>query len=156
MLRVDFMFADSTTDFILVIFKDSSLLIGGMTIALKNFTICEKLDLDMLALPKQRKKTAHLGDFYRSTGSTDEATWQTPKQYQHHHFFGVIDLLVTKTESKFNQDTLEYLSSIEDLLLQSANGESPAVTSDLKTQRFTPWHHKADIRGLSESEIAIQ
>ena len=28
MLRVDFMFADSTTDFILVIFDDSSLLIG--------------------------------------------------------------------------------------------------------------------------------
>ena len=28
MLRVDFMFADSTTDFILVIFDESSLLIG--------------------------------------------------------------------------------------------------------------------------------
>ena len=41
-------------------------------------------------------------------------------------------MLVTKTESRFNQDTLEYLSSIEDLLLQSANGESPAVTSDLE------------------------
>ena len=44
-------------------------------------------------------------------------------------FFGVIDLLVTKTESRFNQ---EYLSSIKDL--QSANGESPAVTRDLKTR----------------------
>ena len=30
MLRVDFMFADSTTDFILDIFDDSSLLIGEM------------------------------------------------------------------------------------------------------------------------------
>ena len=38
MLRVDFMFADSTTDFILVIFDDSLLLIGVMTIALRNFT----------------------------------------------------------------------------------------------------------------------
>ena len=38
MLRVDFIFADSTTDFILVIFDESSLLIGVMTIALRNFT----------------------------------------------------------------------------------------------------------------------
>ena len=38
MLRVDFMVADSTTCFILVIFDDSSLLIGVMTIALRNFT----------------------------------------------------------------------------------------------------------------------
>ena len=66
--------------------------------------------------------------------------------------------------------TLEYLSSIKDLLLQSANGESPAVTSDLETgltgdidlvklpQRFTPWHQKADIHGLlgGLSETAIQ
>ena len=87
---------------------------------------------DMPALPKQRKKTARLGNFYRSTGSSNENTWQTHKQYHHYHFFGVTVLLVTKTESRFNQDTLEYLSSIEDLLLQSANGESPAVTSDLE------------------------
>ena len=65
--------------------------------------------LDMPAFPKQRKKTARFGDFYRSTGSTNEHTWQTPKQYHQHHFFGVIDPLVTKTESRFNQDTLEYL-----------------------------------------------
>ena len=32
------MFADSTTDFILVIYNDSSLLIGVMTIALRNIT----------------------------------------------------------------------------------------------------------------------
>ena len=32
------MFADSTTNFILVIFYDSSLLIGVMAIALRNFT----------------------------------------------------------------------------------------------------------------------
>ena len=38
MLRVDFMFADSTTDFILVIYNDYSLLIGVMTITLRNFT----------------------------------------------------------------------------------------------------------------------
>ena len=36
MLRVDFMFADSTTDFILVIFDGSLLLICEMTIALRN------------------------------------------------------------------------------------------------------------------------
>ena len=106
MVRVDFMFVDSTTDFILVRYND----------------------------------------------------------------FGFIDLLVTKTESRFNQDTLEYLSSIEHLLFQSASCESPAVTSDLETRltgdidppsaRFTPWPQKADIRGLlrglSESETAIQ
>ena len=32
------MFADSTTDFILVIYNDSLLLIGVMTIALRNYT----------------------------------------------------------------------------------------------------------------------
>ena len=62
MLRVDFMFADSTTDFILVIYNDSSLLIGVMTIALRKkrydeaVVICVKLGLDMPALPKQRKR----------------------------------------------------------------------------------------------------
>ena len=86
------MFADSTTDFILVIYNDSSLLIGVMTIALRKkrydeaVVICVKLGLDMPALPKQRKKTACLGDFYISTDSTNEHTWQTPKQYHQHHF----------------------------------------------------------------------
>ena len=70
MVRVDFMFVDSTTDFILVRYNDFSLLIGDSFEKLNDVAvaICEKLDLDMPALPKQRKKTARCGDFYISTG----------------------------------------------------------------------------------------
>ena len=36
--------------------------------------MCKKLDRDMPALPKRRKKKARLGDFYRSPGSTNDHT----------------------------------------------------------------------------------
>ena len=65
------MFADRTTDFILVIFDYYSLLIGVVTIALRNFRHAGP--------SKMNKEDSPFGDFYRSTGSTNKHTWQTPK-----------------------------------------------------------------------------
>ena len=31
--------------------------------------------------------------------------WQTAQEYHQHQFFGVIDILATKTETTFDQDT---------------------------------------------------
>ena len=60
MLRVDFMFADSTTDFILVIFDDSSLLIGVHVWSLI-FIMCLSLSpisTDAMALPQSSCRAA--------------------------------------------------------------------------------------------------
>lgn len=95
-------------------------------------SMCIKLKLGQPELPRQRKTTKRIGDFYRNGAETD-TEWTSPETFYRAQYFSVLDLISRQIESRFNQDTLNFLCTIEDILLRVANGEQ---CDDLFTDDF--------------------
>ena len=93
-------------------------------------TMCSDLSLEQPSLPRRKRAPKKMRDYYGSL-STDHAC-DTVEQYYKTQFFEVIDLLTTQIKDRFDQDTLKYLISIEDLVVHAAKGEDIAIDQELE------------------------
>ena len=84
---------------------------------------CDDLDLEEPKLPRQRRVPKRLHDYDGRADSSTDHVWESPEQLHRAQYFEVIDLMVQGLERRFNQDTLNYLISIEELIVNAANGE---------------------------------
>ena len=92
--------------------------------------MCETLDIEMPTLPRRRKTAKKINDYLRTTADTDHV-WDSPEQYYKQQFYQVIDIMIVQIKERFNQETLNYLISIEDLVISAAMGEEIDISDDL-------------------------
>ena len=59
--------------------------------------------------------------------------WKSPEEYFRTQYFEIIDRMINGLEDRFDQTTFQYLMSIEQLIIDAANGEMPLdVCNELK------------------------
>ena len=74
-----------------------------------------------------------MGDYLRGAPATDH-TWDSPLHYFKQQFLEAIDLICSKVKERFSSVTLSYPCSIEDLVINCANGEDPEFRDKLTEQ----------------------
>ena len=92
---------------------------------------CKECDLDNPVLPRSKRVPKRLHDYFGKHGekSTDHV-WKSPEDYYRAHYFEIIDKIVAGLDDRFNQETFNFLISIEQLILDAANGQAPLHMSE--------------------------
>ena len=92
------------------------------------------------SLPRQRRAPKKLNDYYRvdacATSVTNE--FDSTQQYFRQAYYETLDVIVRCLNERFDQKTLQYLNSVEELIINSMNGDLSCSTlnaEDLK-KRF--------------------
>ena len=73
-----------------------------------------------------------MGDFFRGNGKAPDHSWSSAKEFYKMQYFEAIDLIVTQVEQRFDQETLRFLSLIEDIVIGAANGRECSFDKKLE------------------------
>jgi hAT family C-terminal dimerisation region len=78
-------------------------------------TMCTELDVDVPAMPRQRRPAK------RFLGTTDSHVWTSSADYFKVQYYNFIDTAVTALDKRYNQDGLQKYVALENLLRETAS-----------------------------------
>ena len=87
---------------------------------------CRECDLEDPVLPRRKRVPRRLDGYFSKSGEKDAGhVWKTPEEYFRTQYYEIIDRMINGLEDRFDQATFQYLMSIEQLIIDAANGETP-------------------------------
>ena len=89
-----------------------------------------EMSLEMPTLSRRKHAPKKMRDYYGQIGK-DHAC-ETAEQFYRTQYFEVIDLMITKINDRFDQETLNYLISIEDVVVKAAKHGNVTIDSNLQ------------------------
>ena len=94
-------------------------------------TMCQELEFEPPTLPRRIRAPKKITKDYHGVPNRDHGC-DTPEKYYKTQFLSVIDLMTNKIEQRFDQKTLNYLISLEDLTISAANGDEFRIQENLE------------------------
>ena len=92
---------------------------------------CHECGLQDPVLPRRKRVPKRLDGYFSKSGETNtDHFWKSPEEYYRTQYFEIIDRMVNGLDDRFDQKTFQFLVSIEQLIIDSANGEMPLVISE--------------------------
>ena len=88
------------------------------------------MSLEMPTLPRRKRALKKMRDYYRQINKDHGC--ETAEQFYMTQYFEVIDFMTTKTNDRFDQETLNYLISIEDIVIEAAKHGNVTIDSNLQ------------------------
>ena len=95
---------------------------------------CRECGLEDPVLPRRKRVPRRLDGYFTKSGEMNtNHVWKSPEEYFRTQYFEIIDRMINGLEDRFDQTTFQYLMSIEQLIIDAANGEMPLdVCNELK------------------------
>ena len=94
-------------------------------------TMCQELEFEPPTLPRRIRAPKKITKDYHGVPNRDHGC-DTPEKYYKTQFFSVIDSMTNKIEQRFDQETLNYLISLEDLTISAAKGDEFHITETVQ------------------------
>ena len=108
------------------------------------------------SMPRKRKRPRHLLDYVEVDGVASSTTndCSSAEQFYRMQFFEIIDILLTGLKNRFDQPTLDYLKSLENLLIGAVSDGGVQFSAEELGHRFTVLKRDINFQELSH-ELAI-